>query len=660
MCVFVCEFALAMLMINCIYHVCVLHVEEGDWCRQLSLGPDIMTSQMFGNAIAAQALHHSTPGDLNGYAFLLAFLIGLILFLLGLFRLGFLQAVVSHTVLRSLLMALAINVIISQMPALFGIEACLHNHCHGDDSSIQHLIYFFQNWSSINVVTVVVSFTCLAVLMAFRCISENSTNFAGRFAKAFPIVLVVVILSTVLCAHFKLQNHGVDMLGNVVGGLNKAWPPAFPKTLTLKMVSACLSPAFTIALLIFVESSLIAQTFSTKHRYLVSSNRELVGIGLSNLFGAFFNCFAVSASLSRSKVLDMTGTKTPLANLFCGLIVIICILFCEPLLSAIPKCVMAAINVHAIASLVSPSDFTFLVRMRAWNEVTLFIVIFLATLLLGVDNAILLAFGACVVLLIKNISEAHPELVLLGRDATGRYLPLPSTKKTLDNPDDIAEPTSLNTPQPLPHRVIMKLQGPLHFANIKRIQVLAARVQQELDSGQSKATALPGVAIFDMTDVSSIDLTALLVFSGMLSDYHKQHRVVLIVGLRDAITQQCVVFSIDRPLSSSGLAPRFSVAFSSLITLDLPENLSKTNMFQQVLILVFFVFLFCRSSTCVELPCLILFQHAHTPHRYFQGGNVDLPYLLTQHVYDSLDAAVAFEYDENAARRSALGRLVDN
>ncbi len=135
------------------------------------------------------------------------------------------------------------------------------------------------------------AFTCIAVLILFSVLNNNnSTTRCAKAMRSFPVVLLVVVAASVGAHFLKLGDKNVEMLGRVSGSLLSAFPPKMPDKISISMISGCLSPAFSIALLIFVESSLVAHIFSTKHRYLVSSNRELVFLFLSPYFFAS-SCF---------------------------------------------------------------------------------------------------------------------------------------------------------------------------------------------------------------------------------------------------------------------------------------------------------------------------------------------------------------------------------
>ena len=80
------------------------------------------------------------------------------------------------------------------------------------------------------------------------------------------------------------------------------------------MVASLIVESLLIAVVGFVESNAIAKTYALEHSYQVSANRELVALGTCNFFGSFFGSYPAFGSLSRSKIANNAGAKTPLVS----------------------------------------------------------------------------------------------------------------------------------------------------------------------------------------------------------------------------------------------------------------------------------------------------------------------------------------------------------
>ncbi len=140
--------------------------------------------------------------------------------------------------------------------------------------------------------------------------------------------------------------------------------------MSLLQTAHLIDAAVVISVVGFVESVVVAKEFSAKHHYQVSSNRELLALGASNIAASFFRVhtspvpfqghgkklnrfffnaqsFPTFGSLPRSGVANATGAKTPLAGLFTALVLGICIQFLIPTFAYMPRVIMAAVIFRA-------------------------------------------------------------------------------------------------------------------------------------------------------------------------------------------------------------------------------------------------------------------------------------------------------------------------
>jgi SulP family sulfate permease len=204
-----------------------------------------------------------------------------------------------------------------------------------------------------------------------------------------------------------LEATGVAVTGEVPRGLPA---PAIPE-LALSDVRALLPTAVTLALIQLMSAISIGRAISSKHRYTVRPNRELLGLGSANLVGSLFRSVPVSASFSRSAVAEDAGARTPLANVFAAALVGVTLLFLTPLFAALPQASLAAIIVVSVLGLVHPREFVVLARTHR-PDAALALLTAAATLTLGIREGVLVGIVASTLVVLHRLSR--PNVAELG------------------------------------------------------------------------------------------------------------------------------------------------------------------------------------------------------------------------------------------------------
>jgi SulP family sulfate permease len=211
----------------------------------------------------------------------------------------------------------------------------------------------------------------------------------------------------------KLMGGG-DVVGNIPSGL-----PAFRlPPLGLDAIMSLLSAALIIALVAFMESISMAKAMATHSKQRIDPNQELIGQGLSNLGGAFFQAYPACGSFTGSAINLQAGAKTGLAMVFNGLFVAVTLLFLTSYLYHLPKAVLAVIILLAVTSLVTPAALKHTWQASRLDGVVA-IVTFCVTLLAAphLDKGIMVGAGLALVLFLYNTMK--PRVAVLGRMADG-------------------------------------------------------------------------------------------------------------------------------------------------------------------------------------------------------------------------------------------------
>lgn len=147
-----------------------------------------------------------------------------------------------------------------------------------------------------------------------------------------PIELIVVVTGTLVSQFMDLsKNYGIKTIGTIPTGF-----PAFELP-DLDLSKQLVVDGFIIAMVSYTVSVSMALIFAQKLCYEIDFNQELLALGTSNVFGSFFSCLPLSASLSRSAIQESTGGRTQIASLVsCGLLTFV-LLWIGPFFELLPK-----------------------------------------------------------------------------------------------------------------------------------------------------------------------------------------------------------------------------------------------------------------------------------------------------------------------------------
>ncbi|XP_063400669.1 prestin-like [Mytilus trossulus] len=297
-----------------------------------------------------------------------SFIVGLLLFIMGLFRMGFITSYLSSSFIAAFTTTGAIHIMSSQIPNALGITIQPINK---PGKLIYVYIEIFKAFPKFHVATFLVSITCLIILVLVKdVINERCKN---RMKMPIPIDFILVVVATIISYFAKFHdNFGIGVVGEI---------PARLPTPQLPRVSVdILGHSVVVATIVFVLTISMARLCEVKHGYSVDDNQELVAYGIANLGGSFFSCFPACVAPPRTIVLSTMGAKTTLNGIVSAVIVFLVIMFIGKYVEALPKAVLASIIIAAIKNLLYQfKDLPMLWRVNRYD-----FVIFVGTVISGV------------------------------------------------------------------------------------------------------------------------------------------------------------------------------------------------------------------------------------------------------------------------------------
>ena len=269
---------------------------------------------------------------------MMALMAGVILCLLGVAKLGFVACLLSHAVLSGFMTAVAFIIASEQLDTFLGFKVDVpHGHFW------PKVVAIATNLRKTNPYALGLGVTTAFILL-------GSTQLQKRMPKAIwprATTLALTILGTFVSYVTDLPSHGVAVVGELPAGVPQlALPVITPSRMTELLPSVAM-----LVLVGFVESIAVAKTIAAKVGYEIDADRELIGLGLSNVASALCGGFPSFGSLSRTPVNYITGASTRFAGVVTALLVLLVVLFLTPLLRYMPKPVMAAIIIVAVSTM---------------------------------------------------------------------------------------------------------------------------------------------------------------------------------------------------------------------------------------------------------------------------------------------------------------------
>jgi len=207
---------------------------------------------------------------------------------------------------------------------------------------------------------------------------------------------------------------GGDVVGNIPAGLPDFKVPELEANIMLALLPA----AFVMALIGFMEATAVSKALATKTRQRIDTNKELIGQGLANIAGSFFQSYVVSGSFSRSAIAGRAGAVTGLFAVISALVVLLVLLFLTSFLYHLPQAVLAMIVMMAVFGLVRITPL-----IHAWKvqrtDVLAGLVTFVATLAFAPDIANGILIGMVLTAALFLMRSMKPRVAVVGRREDG-------------------------------------------------------------------------------------------------------------------------------------------------------------------------------------------------------------------------------------------------
>ncbi len=364
---------------------------------------------------------------------------GVMLILLGVFKLGILVKYIPYTIITGFTAGIAVTILTTQIGDFFGLTT---GPMPGD--FIGKIKTYFSSFDTLNPYALGISIISLALILVWPKIS-----------KKIPGSLVVIILITVLTQLLKLP---VDTIGSRYGQIPASLPAPRLPDFDLQMLPDLISPAISIAILAAIESLLSALVadgmIGTKH----DSNMELVALGAANIVAPLFGGIPSTGAIARTATNIKNGGRTPVAGIIHALTLLLIMLLFGRYAVYIPMSALAAVLVSVAINMAGIPAIKALCKGQK-SDITVLAVTFLLTVFIDLTVAIEVGLVCAAFFFIKKMIDLSTV-----RELSSNMDGVPATAT---NTNENTKEIDIDIPE---GTFVFEIDGPLFFGTIQKFE----------------------------------------------------------------------------------------------------------------------------------------------------------------------------------------------
>jgi high affinity sulfate transporter 1 len=483
--------------------------------RILVLGPDSSLAAVILSVVLP--LSGGDPLRAVTLAGMLAIVSGTVLILTGVARLGFVTELISKPIRYGYMNGIALTVLISQLPALFGFSIESTGPLRDLWAIGGAILAGRTNWAAL-----VLGAATLAVILLLRG------------SKRIPGILIAVVGATAIVGALDLTaRYDVAVLGPLPQGL----PGFVIPWVTYADIAPVLLGGCAIALVSFADTSVLSRAYAARTGTRVDPNQEMVGLGAANLAAGFFQGFPISSSSSRTPVAEAAGARTQLTSVVAALIIAFLLLTAPNLLHHLPKTALAAVVIASAIGLFEVTDLKRIYRIQPW-EFWLSVVCLVGVAVLGAIPGIGLAIAIAIIQFLWDSWRPHSAILGRAQGVKGYH--------------DI---TRYPDARRIPGLVLFRWDAPLFFANAELFK------ERALDAVASSPTPVRWLVVA-AEPVTGIDVTAGDIVAELDGALHAMDIELCFAELKDPVKDKLKRFGLFAQLGEKYFFPTIGVAVS--------------------------------------------------------------------------------------------------
>ena len=456
--------------------------------RFLSCGADSTITPIFAGGLLLMAAS-GTP-DYQALAVALALMVGVILILGSLFRMGWIANLLSTPVTVGFLAGISVHILVSQLPGVLGLPS-------PKGAMLDRIIELAQHAGSANSYTLGIGLGVLAVVAGAEAISAK-----------IPGALIGLVAATTAVIAAGLESKGVAVVGSVPATLPMpSLPDLYPEKWA-KLVPL----ALLIAIVVMVQTAATTRAFPSDPDKPADVDRDFLGAGAGSVLAGLFGAFPVDASPPRTGIVSETGGRTQLSGLFAAAIVMALLAFGATLLRHVPDAALGGILLFVALRIIRARQIAKIYR-QSLGEFLLIVTTAAAIIVLPIEQGVAVGIGLSLLHGIWSTTRA--------RLVTFEHLPGTT----------IWWPANPHVPgEQSPDIAVVGLPAPLTFLNVENFSADML--------GVLKGTPRPKLLVLEASGILEIDFTAAQGLLELIGECDRQGVTLAIARLESTRAQQ--------------------------------------------------------------------------------------------------------------------------
>ena len=415
------------------------------------------TIAILAAAELGEVVPNGNPASLLTASATLTLLVGAMLVLASILRLGFVANFISEPVLIGFKAGIGVVIVLDQIPKILGTH-------FAKGTFVQNLLSTLHGIPDTSLATLAVGVSMIVLLVAME-----------HFTPKAPAPLIAVAAGIAGAYFLNLHARGVELVGHIPQGLPSFTPPV------LSLAERLWPGALGIALMSFTETIAAGRAFARSDEPSPKPNRELLATGLANAGGAFLGAMPGGGGTTQTAVNRLAGARTQLSEIVTAAMTLVTMMFLAPLIGLMPQATLAAVVIVYSIGLIKPAEFREILSVRR-TEFIWALIAFAGVVLVGTLKGIIVAIIVSMVALAYQVAD--PPVYVLGRKpGTNVFRP-----RSKEHPED----------ETFPGLLLLRLEGRVFFVNAEHI---AEKIRFLIEEAQPKVVALHlrGVPDFEYT-----------------------------------------------------------------------------------------------------------------------------------------------------------------
>lgn len=443
------------------------------------------------------------------------FMAGLILVMLGVFRLGTVIKFIPYPIVVGFTAGIALTIFSTQINDFFGLGLK-----DVPSEFIPKWGMYIREFANINWVTLAVGLVSLAIIII-----------APKISRKLPGALLAIILVTTAVA--LIPGLDVETIGDRFGNLTTDIPQPHGFELNMATINNLLPSAFTIAILGAIESLLSATVADGVTGTRTNSNTELIGQGIANITVPFFGGIPVTGAIARTMTNITNGGRTPVAGVIHAIVLLLIFLFFMPLINLIPMACLAAVLI-VVSYNMSGWRSVRSIFQNPKSDISVLIVTFLLTVIFDLTIAIEIGLLLAVILFLRRTME---------NTAVKAY----SGQLEVDENSEMLHHEVLNVNDGVE---VYEINGPFFFGVATKFD----------DLMRSSMTKKPRVRIIRMRKVPFIDSTGIHNLETLIKSSQKEGIYIVLSGVNDSVREALVKAGVNQLVGEEHICSHITIA----------------------------------------------------------------------------------------------------